>query len=359
MSSISIRLLAVLAYSAQFEYPLSLEEIKLRLIAIDAAERFYQLLLLLADTQTTELKNLQPQSPIFSKIDYHPLIVHSSDLQDLMTQKLSLEECLIELAKLGLVEHENDYWLLAAVVKNFAEKNGAAQLAKRRHKRAQRSLALIEELKPLIQFAQSCRWVKAIGVTGSAAVKNAAGDADADLMIVTQSNRLWLTRWLLLAWVLLHGKKCWPWQNGQDEWCLNLFLEEDSLLLPNSKQGIYFAYEACQIDWIYDEHDFKTKFYVENAWVADYLPQWHTRLTKIQAGLDLDGDVMGSGLARKKHQNQEKKWFFGLSSWMNWLNLLAFKLQTKHLHRKNQIPLYNLKLKQAFLHGRDLAAGWE
>lgn len=359
MSSISKRLLAVLAYSAQFEYPLNLEEIKLRLVAADEAERFYQLLLLLADTQTTELKNLQRKNPIFSKIDYHPLIVHSLDLQNLTTQKLSLEECLIELAKLGLVENENDYWLLAAVVKNFAEKNGAAQLAKRRRKRAQRSLALIEELKSLIQFAQSCCWVKAIGVTGSAAVKNAAGDADTDLMIVTQSNRLWLTRWFLLAWVLLRGKKRWAWQKGQDEWCLNLFLEEDSLLLPNSKRGIYFAYEACQVDWIYDRYDFKTRFYGENAWVADYLPRWYIRLTKNQAGLDPDSNVCSSDLALKKHQGQRKKWFFGLNSWMNWLNLLAFKLQTKHLQRKNQIPLHNLKLKQAFLHGGDLAAGWE
>ncbi len=370
MFSLSKRLLASLAYSAQFQYPQTSKEIKLRLVETDVAARFWQLLFLLAEAQgrgvietqgvraagvqKVDIEELQRKNPIFKKINCQPLIACLLDFGEPAVKNLSLQDCLFELEELGLVVNEGDYWLLTAVLKTKVK----SKLKDQRYKKEQQSLLLIDKLQPLIKFARSWDWIKAIGITGSTAVKNANNEADVDLMIVAQSNRLWLARWLLLIWILLRGKKRWPWQHGQDDWCLNLFLEEDSLLLPETKRGIYFAYEACQIDWVYDEDDYKSRFYFENTWLASYLPQWYRQLTRKGPKSSSGENRPDSEFAAKNHHRKQNK-FFRPAAWMKRFNLLAFKLQSQYLHNKNAIPYNNLKLKQAFLHGEDLIAGWK
>lgn len=116
-------------------------------------------------------------------------------------------------------------------------------------------------------------WIKMVAVTGSLAVENAQLDADIDLLIVTNKNRLWVSR--LLATVLLDvfglrrkkGDK-----NTSDKICLNMFLDETRLVM--TEKDIYSAYEIIQLKPIWWKENTYYDFMEANSWLLKTLPNF-------------------------------------------------------------------------------------
>lgn len=121
-------------------------------------------------------------------------------------------------------------------------------------------------------------WVWGVALTGSSAMANAPADADIDVLIITAPQRLWLTRAVVL-WL-----SWWHRQRGKGGWCFNLWLEPSELALAPEKQGVYEAYELWQCRWLFDRARWHQAWLAQNSWSLGFLPAVTTegRVAKAQ-----------------------------------------------------------------------------
>lgn len=130
-----------------------------------------------------------------------------------------------------------------------------------------------KEALEFINLAKKIPFVKAIVLTGSAAVGNALRNDDLDFMVICQSNTLWLTRFLLIILTKLKGKH--PGLNKNGAWCLNLWLDENDLILNRDKRSLYEAYEILQMKFLFDRGKCERLFLNANNWIQKYLFYYH------------------------------------------------------------------------------------
>ncbi len=211
-ASLARQVLLTIAYTDQFEYPLTLDEIELRFIT------------------TTD---------------------------KVITKKM-IESVIKTLINQGKLEKLDNYYFLV----------GKKEFVALRKQRAQWSAQKQTSVQQLVAYARFIPWVRGIAVTGSLAMNNANEDSDIDFLFVTQKNRLWLSRVLVttLTW-LLGKRRAWNIEKP-NSWCCNLWLEEGSLAMPEDKHSLYTAYEICQAKWVLDKGGVRLFFYRSNSWVA-------------------------------------------------------------------------------------------
>lgn len=216
------KMVLTLAYSAQFDQPLSLEQLEQRLLQV--------------------------------KTDQH------LDISNLLNS--------------NLVNYQHDYITLAThQIKSskLESKIKSSQLK-------------IAQAQPLVRWLKRLPWVKAVAVTGSVAVDNAGVNDDLDFLIVTGQQRLWLVRPVVLFLAIIFGKRRDVRGNHRDNsWCFNLFLEETTLKMEPDQHNIYTAYEVLQAKFIYDRAGVEARWLAENAWVQPVLPNFYRdRLTEVK-----------------------------------------------------------------------------
>lgn len=155
-----------------------------------------------------------------------------------------------------------------------------------RKKRTEYSNYKLHEAYKFIRLVSFIPFISGVAITGSVAVGNAKNSDDIDFMIVTQHNRLWITRLCVWFLVSLIGKRRVYSQlsedgfseimNQKDRWCLNMWLEETTLQLPKNSRSIYEAYEVVQAVWLFERGKIKNRFLFLNKWVARFLPNYWT-----------------------------------------------------------------------------------
>ena len=216
--------LATVAYTHQFHYPLSAQEVKQRLLSSGA------------------LKTLGFKSVTTASIYTTAKITQVLDR--LVRRK-------------KLLKHGDWYSL------NTPE---AASDYKLRRQRARQHYKRRSQFANLVQVLSQVPWVWGVALTGSSAMANAPANADIDVLIVTAPQRLWLTRAvvLFLSW--------WHRQRGKNGWCFNLWLEPSELALAPEKQGVYEAYELWQCKWLLDRASWHQAWFAQNHWFAGFLP---------------------------------------------------------------------------------------
>jgi cytidyltransferase-like protein len=139
-----------------------------------------------------------------------------------------------------------------------------------RLKASQPKLIKVKKISNLLRFIPS---INLIAITGALAMNNSDEFDDIDLMIITKSNRLWLTRFLAYGFLDLFSLRRKPNQtNLKDKLCLNLFLDESALVIPASRHNLYTAHEVAQIKPLFDRGDTYQKFLNTNQWVTKFLP---------------------------------------------------------------------------------------
>lgn len=158
--------------------------------------------------------------------------------------------------------------------------------------------------------------VKFIGVTGSLAMGNATQMSDIDLLIITKKGFLWTTRLVVYGLLKIAGYKLRiPKQKNQkDRLCLNIWLDEGDLSWPVKDRNIYTAHEIAQIIPLINKNKTYERFLWKNKWLLDFWPN----SVRIREKKDR---VKNSGLSL-------------LSSFFNFLERLAYRLQYQYMKQK-------------------------
>lgn len=152
---------------------------------------------------------------------------------------------------------------------------GHSSLIIRRTKNAQISLSVRQRAKQLADKLGKTPGILAIYLTGSLAMSNSTADSDIDLMVITKNNQLWTTRFLLTIFTSLSGLRRTPMsKKNTGKLCLNLYLTPKSFLLPPQKKSLYTAYELIQAVPLYDPQNTRGRLLSANPWIHDYLPNF-------------------------------------------------------------------------------------
>lgn len=195
----------------------------------------------------------------------------------------------------------------------------------------------IEALKAtnLLKFIPQ---VKLVAVTGNVAAKNCCLNDDIDLMLVTAPNRLWLTRLIIFALFRIASFFGYPplrkpkEEKGKDKICLNLFLEEDALVMPEEKRNLFVAYQLLLLSPLLNRNQAYEKLLTSNSfWAQKFLANFFARLTP-----------------KLKSQKEYKPPKILV---LNLLNKLAFWFQLTYM--KSKITREKVGLKFAFFHPQD------
>jgi hypothetical protein len=114
-----------------------------------------------------------------------------------------------------------------------------------------------------------------IFVTGNLAMNNAANHDDIDLLIITKSNRLWISRLLITLYLEITGIRRRPNQTKtSDHICANMYLDETVLTMPASKHNLYTAHEVVQVKPLISRNHIYERFLTANSWVSGFLPNF-------------------------------------------------------------------------------------
>lgn len=215
--------LYTLAYTAQFSYPLTADEVCFRLIGR-------------LDQRTRVLSHAPTPTQVNRAL--------ASLVQKRLLKKEGISFSLRQMS--GLVEIRRQRFL--------------------------QDQAKWREVRSAVGWFKHIPWIQAIFVTGSLAMNNAGPDEDIDFMIVTAPDRLWLTRLVVSGFAWLRGKRR-SWQGEEKRsWCFNLWLEEDQLELFARQPSLYTAYELLQARLVFDRNRVGERLFAQNRWVRSYLP---------------------------------------------------------------------------------------
>jgi len=133
------------------------------------------------------------------------------------------------------------------------------------------SKILIKKNRSTFKIIQRIPWIKFIGITGSGAAYNSTEDSDLDIFVITQKNRLWITR-LFLAIILKHILKNYV-KKGVDP---NIFIDETKLEWPKDRQNLYVANEIVRMHPIIDKDNTYFKFLAKNKWIKEFMGNFRT-----------------------------------------------------------------------------------
>lgn len=257
--------LVTLAYTDQFDFPLTLSEVRHRCLRV-------------------ELPGAAPSE---------------KTLEETLSQLLKRQ--LIEAKKIG----NETYYFLPERVKTVElriKKEKAARLKE-------------PEVTNLLGFLKKVPSIQAVFITGSQAMNSADQQSDIDFMLITQPKRLWLTRIVVSFYAQLQGKRR-TWHGEEPgSWCFNLWLDTDHLQVAHSKQDSYRAYEVLQARQLWSKDGVGELFLNENTWIDKYFFSIQ-RNKKTTSSEELVGDLLWElldwcawkfqSLYMRRHQTTEK-----------------------------------------------------
>ncbi len=206
-----------------------------------------------------------------------------------------------------------------------------------------RSLSLTQKklthLHSVLPYLSLLPTIKFIALTGSLAMDNAKPNDDIDIMIVTSTNTLWLTRPLvfLLLKALRLRRPITATQTHQvnNKICDNLWLDQSALKVPIVKRSLYTAHEVLQVKPILNRGATYQSFITQNSWVKKYLANAYKGIT--------------TSFSSSQKSNISKQ---GRGS-IPLLNRLAFHLQ--YLYMKRKLTSEYVTPHSAYFHPRDLS----
>ena len=210
---------------------------------------------------------------------YQQAILKTLAYADVFSYPLTSKE--IHLFLIGQKTNQADLAKELKGLKNISQKRGFFYLENQekifylRQKRKKYSQGKIKIAKKVTNWLKLIPWIKMVGITGNLAMNNADMDDDIDLLILTTKDRLWLSRLSAILITELLGARRRPGQKSvANKICLNMFLDETHLKIPQKEQNLITAHEICQLKPLFSKDNFYHKFIQQNPWAQKFLPNW-------------------------------------------------------------------------------------
>ncbi len=262
--------------------------------------------------------------------------LHYADIFDYPLRFEEIEKYLVERSSIG--DLEEALTQMGADVKQISADGGyycllgreeIVELRKKRQVWSQPKLKKAERIASVLKFIP---WIKLIGVTGALAMENSDEDDDIDLMIITSSKRLWLTRGLVVTFLRSTGQYRRA-NKIKDKICPNLMISEDTLEFHD--RDLFTAHEIVQMKPIYDRENIYQKFLQANEWFKDFLPNAYRHPEPMAKDLSR---LPAGEAGMRGHLKQVERFFAPLrmtfSKPFSLLEALAYKLQLKYMKKK-------------------------
>ncbi|OGG14770.1 hypothetical protein A2773_04105 [Candidatus Gottesmanbacteria bacterium RIFCSPHIGHO2_01_FULL_39_10] len=200
---------------------------------------------------------------IYSDIFDYPLTRQEIQKWVIQYNNLTIDQFNNELKKIKNIQIKNGYYFLKG-------RDNIVSLRKQREKYSQGKLAIALKAASLLKIIPS---IRLIGITGALAMNNTKKDDDIDLFIITKKNLLWTTRFLATIILELAGLRRHPEVAiASDKICLNMFMDEEFLEIPEKERDLFSAHEVLQMKSIMNKNNTYYKFLLANSWVKKYLP---------------------------------------------------------------------------------------
>jgi len=199
---------------------------------------------------------------------------------------------------------------------------GRQEIVRARKRREFWSESKIKIAEKIAGILRKIPWVKLIGISGGLAMKNARKEDDIDLFLITQKKRLWLTRLLTVVIVEFLGRRRRPRDREvSDKICLNMFLDEDHLSLPERERDLFSSHEVIQVKPLWQKNDYYQEFLRANLWVRNYLAN----------SLDIKKS--------RRQRLKEKKENFLISPFLDFLESLFYRIQVWYMRRRRTLEI--------------------
>jgi len=214
--------------------------------------------------QTAILRTL-----VYSGIFDYPLTPEEIFLYLIGNKSYSQQEIngsLGDLSRLGLIGEREGFFFL----KN---REVICDLREKRQKWSEEKLI---KVKNWVWLFRLIPWIRLVAVTGAVAAGNADENSDIDLMIIANSKRIWLTRFLVLGLLKILGLRVdLKRKLTANRFCVNLFIADNCLEYP--QKNLYTANEIIRIKSIFERNNFYQRFLAENQWVLGFLLNFSLR----------------------------------------------------------------------------------
>lgn len=164
---------------------------------------------------------------------------------------------------------------------NFFVLKGREHIIEKRLTREKESKKKITRATSIAALLSHIPTVLFIGISGNVAVKNADANDDIDFFIITKTNTLWLTRFLVITLLTMLGKARRKGQkNVANTYCVNMLIDQRSLAFPKEKHNLYIAHEVTQVLPLVNKAQTYEAFLSANKWVKTFLPNKITYIKK-------------------------------------------------------------------------------
>lgn len=253
----------------------------------------------------------------------------------------------------NIIESKNGFYFLA----------GRSSVIEVRMKRYNYTDKKIKRALLVAKLFKFIPWIKMIAVGNIIGSHNLKKKSDIDFFIITESGKIWITRFFCAGLMELLGLR--PKEGDeQDKICLSFFVSEEAMDLQELTLGganidIYFVYWLAGLVPIYDKANTYKKFIQANNWLKKYLPNWQPIESAGRRDLgngfsffyyDLI-DLLFGGLEKDVKKLQLKKLPSSLKNLMNKDTGVVINDQVLKLHVKDMRKEYRKKWEEGLAGG--------
>ena len=200
----------------------------------------------------------------------------------------------------------------------------------------------IDKIKLAEKLVKKLKFFKIIylvGISGSVSAGYPQKNDDIDLIIITKKNCLWMSRVLIKIYLIINkiNHRAYGKKEKTNEFCFNLWLDEEALKLPKTKRNLRSAMDLILMKPILNRNNIYEKFIEANSWAKEYVANGYFHILNPLSLRDI---------SLKKGNLIENTKILDLF-WKT-VNYVAFKGQYLFMKRKmtNEI----VALKRAFFH---------
>ena len=189
---------------------------------------------------------------------------------NLPSGRQAIQQFIRKIKRIKEIQYKDGYYVLSG-------RTEIISLRQKREKISRQKLKTAEKIASILSYVP---YIKLIAVTGALSMNNTDFDDDIDFLIITKKNPLWTSRFLAVLLLDILNKRRKPKdKNVADKICLNMFIDENYLLLHKEERDLYTAHEVLQMKPLFIRNGLYAKFLNSNKWVEKYVPNAYKEIT--------------------------------------------------------------------------------